>query len=205
MKKSHEEIIKMNQNYYNRNADSYITDTMDVDMTDIYDVFEKYVSKGSKVLDLGFGSGRDTLHFLNKGYEVVSIDFSKELVKRAKKIMPNEVRLLDFHYLDYNAEFDAIWACASLLHSSESALRPVLNRCIKALKANGILYMSLKKGKGILFSDSRSFLCVEAFLMEEIFNDIEGLVIKELWVTEDARCNKYDKWVNIIINKLPLG
>lgn len=37
------------------------------------------VKKGSNILDLGCGSGRDTKYFLEQGYDVEAIDGSAEL------------------------------------------------------------------------------------------------------------------------------
>lgn len=198
MKKNHDDIVKMNRDYYNQNTDAFIEGTMGADMSSIYEVFEKYIPEGAKILDLGFGSGRDTLHFLEKGYEVVSIDISEELVVRAKRILPNKVRLLDFHDLDYESEFDAIWACASLLHSTEEALKSVIRGCQRALKPGGTLYMSFKKGEGQIIRRSRIFLDMQPETLREIIGTIEGIVIKELRLTEDVRLDHDDEWINVI-------
>ena len=64
-------------NYYNKHAKEYINNTKDVNTKEYYDIFESYLKLQDKILDVGFGSGRDSLHFVNKGYEVVSIDTIK--------------------------------------------------------------------------------------------------------------------------------
>ena len=43
--------------------------------------------------------------------------------------------------IEYNNEFDAIWACASLLHLKSNQLVDVFNKCYKALKDNGVMYV----------------------------------------------------------------
>ena len=58
------------KDYYQENAKEYIGKTINADMSSLYSKFEKYLRPGSKILDLGFGSGRDSLYFLSKGYEV---------------------------------------------------------------------------------------------------------------------------------------
>ena len=52
-------------NYYNKHAKEYINKTKDVDMKEYYEVFESYLKPNSKILDVGFGSGRDSLYFKN--------------------------------------------------------------------------------------------------------------------------------------------
>ncbi len=198
MKDKDREIIQMNREYYNQNADTFIEGTMQADMSSLYEIFESYIPEGARILDLGFGSGRDTLHFIEKGHEVVSIDISEALVERAKKILPNVVRLLDFHDLDYVKEFDAIWACASMLHCTETSLQLVIERCIRAIKTSGILYMSFKRGDGLDIHKARCFLDVEPIVLEQILGRMEGVSIQKIWITEDVRKDRDDEWVNII-------
>ena len=53
-------------NYYNKHAKEYINNTKDVNMKEYYDIFESYHKLQDKILDIGFGSGRDSLYFKNK-------------------------------------------------------------------------------------------------------------------------------------------
>lgn len=70
-------------NYYDKHAKEFIQNTINCNMEDIYNVFLKYVSTG-KLLDVGFGSGRDMFYFKNKGFDVYGIDTSKKLCEEAK-------------------------------------------------------------------------------------------------------------------------
>ena len=102
--------------YYNKNADAFIEGTINVDMTDIQMRFLATIPKESKILDLGCGSGRDSKFFASLGYHVIPVDGSPELCEKASEYTGLPVRCLLFEDLDYNSEFDAVWACASLLH-----------------------------------------------------------------------------------------
>ena len=51
------------------------------------DILEK--NKDSKILDLGCGIGADTLYLIERGYSVLSCDFSKEALKSIGDNIPN--------------------------------------------------------------------------------------------------------------------
>ena len=53
--------------YYNQYADQFLQATLYVDMESLYQPFLAELPDSARILDLGCGSGRDTLAFLNKG------------------------------------------------------------------------------------------------------------------------------------------
>ena len=55
--------------YYSDNSKQYIDSTINCDMAEQYNLFLKYFS-GKSILDVGFGSARDMLHFQSLGYIV---------------------------------------------------------------------------------------------------------------------------------------
>ena len=48
--------------------EKYAKSTAHLDMQQFYDRFEKYLPEGASVLDAGCGSGRDSKHFIERGY-----------------------------------------------------------------------------------------------------------------------------------------
>lgn len=69
--------------YYNKHAEEFTASTFEVDMESLYQPFLVFLPESAKILDVGCGTGRDTLAFKDKGYQVEAIDYSEELVERA--------------------------------------------------------------------------------------------------------------------------
>lgn len=82
-------------------------------MQQFYNCFEKYLPEDASVLDAGCGSGRDSKHFIEKGYTVTAFDASETMCECASKFTGQEERKLTFQEMDYQNCFDGIRACAS--------------------------------------------------------------------------------------------
>ncbi len=137
----------MNENrYYSDHADEFIDSTKDCDMCDLYHFFEAHLKKDAKtILDLGFGSGRDSLYFL-KHYDVTSMDPTPEFCEYARRIGLPHILCIKAEEMTFDSEFDGIWACASLLHVEKENLSDVFFRLYRALRKDGVLYCSFKYG-----------------------------------------------------------
>ncbi|WDU82376.1 class I SAM-dependent methyltransferase [Caloramator sp. Dgby_cultured_2] len=136
-------------NYYNENAIDFYNNTKDANMAELYEKFLTFLPKGAKILDLGCGSGRDTKFFLENGYECVAADASIEMVKLSSELTGKKTLHLRFDEIDFDEEFDGVWACASLLHARRSEMDDIFKRIYKALRKDGIftphLNMVIKK------------------------------------------------------------
>ena len=184
-------------NFYDINAKDYIENTINCDMSIHYEKFLKYLPAKGKILDVGFGSGRDMIYFKSLGYDVEGIDTSVEFVKNMKN-RGFDVSLMSVTKLNFKNTYDGLWACASLLHIKREELEETILRCINALKDNGILYCSFKYGNKEIEKDNRYF----NYINEEIINDIANkndLNIIELYQSNDVRTiRNNEKWINII-------
>lgn len=140
-------VTVRNRRFYDTNADAYCRATEDADMATLQKVFVGYLPKYGSLLDAGCGSGRDSLAFSNLGLDVTAIDASREMVAAAKKRGVRAGVLL-FQEMNFDLEFDGIWASGSLLHVPRRELHDVLRRFRRALKPNGILFASMKSGSG---------------------------------------------------------
>ena len=189
--------------YYNKNSEEYFNSTLNVDMTNTYKEFLKLVPEGGKILDLGCGSGRDSMNFMKLGYEVTAVDGAKELAKRASVLLGKEVIVSTFEELELKEKFHGIWACASLLHIKREDLKTVLNNLYNNLEDNGVFYMSFKYGEKEYVDDkNRYFNCFTDESIISFINENTKYNILGLYITEDklGRVNEV-KWVNLICNK----
>src|SRR5262249_12574588 len=134
--------------YYEAHAPSYVDATLRIDMSELYEPFLALIPHGGRILDAGSGSGRDTLAFLEKGYQVEAFDASPALAEMSSRITGVLTRVLRFQDFQSAPRFDAVWACASLLHVRLSEWPDVLKRLIDALNPGGALFISVKNGIG---------------------------------------------------------
>lgn len=185
--------------YYNQNAEEYFNKTVNVSMQESYDQVEAYLKPGDKILDLGCGSGRDSRYFLSKGYDVFFVDGSKEMCRLSENYIGRDVCNITFEELDYNNEFNAVRACASLLHVDSKGMIDVLCSIRNALKTDGILYASWKYGLEEKIENKRYYINLDERVVRELFN-IASLKIEKIWSTADACVRGYDR-INVIGKK----
>ena len=120
------------------------------------DRFVAALPAGSRVLEVGSGSGRDATALEARGLSV-----------RRTDITPGFVRLLraDGHDADLvdplgddlsdperDAPYDGVWASASLLHVRREDLPDVLTNLASATRSGGALHLAVKEGDGARFS-----------------------------------------------------
>ena len=133
----------MTSEFYQKNASSYIEETITSDLSHEYDLVLPYLIKGAEILDVGFGSSRDMLFFQRQGYRVEGFDLSTEFVLHAKELgLP--VWKEDVRTFSSSKRYDLIWCCCSLLHLTRDELGKVIPNLLSHLKKEGILFLSMK-------------------------------------------------------------
>ncbi|ERJ11898.1 class I SAM-dependent methyltransferase [Haloplasma contractile] len=185
--------------YYNKHAQAFIENTIKHDLSTQYAFFEQHLPDTGKILDIGFGSGRDSLYF-SKKYEVTSIDNSEEFVNIGKALLNNDVILMDVKDMDFNSEFDGIWACASLLHVPYKELPLALNNCYRALKKGGVMYASFKYGNFEGERKGRYFTDLNEDRLRALLENT-GFELINTMITEDVRPDVDTKWLNVVLRK----
>ena len=99
-------------------------------------------NKDSEILDLGCGIGADTLYLIEKGFDVLSCDFSIEALKSVEQNIPNsKTKYLDmlekFPFNDNS--YSIIIADLSLHYFDNETTIYIMKEIKRILKSNGIL------------------------------------------------------------------
>lgn len=191
-------------NYYNENAKEYFETTKTLKTTEIYNEFLYSVKSSGKILDLGCGSGRDSLYFKNVGYDVTAVDGSIELVKEAENLIGLQVIVSTFEDLKLREKFDGIWACASLLHVKRENIEELLRKLADNLKEGAVFYLSFKYGD-IEYIDERGryFNCYREESFKEMIKRINEYKIKDIYKTGDSLGGRDNlTWLNILLERV---
>ena len=188
--------------YYNTHADRYSEITRNADMSDIYQHFEENLKPGSRILDLGCGSGRDSKYFLDKGYKVVSLDASEAMCRKTQELTGKAAVHMRIEDMNYENEFDAVWACASLLHVAKSDMHKILEKAMKALRVGGVLYASWKSER--TRDDGRTFANYTEARVCDMVALVSGASLEDVWTSQDVRLDRIGQghlWVNVLVKK----
>ena len=177
--------------------EGYSESTLSNDMTALLGRFASRLPQGGRVLDLGCGSGRDTIALRGMGFSVVPVDGSEGMCRVASENTGSEVRCLDILDLDYVGEFDGVWACASLLHLKGDEIPQALTLINRALVDGGVLYMSFKLGRFYGIRDGRWYTDMDDVEVP-VLSESAGFEASDVWNTADPRGTA---WVNAILTK----
>ena len=163
--------------------------------------FEINVSKliqkfpGKKILDVGCGPGQFSRIFADHGFDVVAIDYSMAMIRKAKSLSADKnnlvYRVMDMKkvkkYFKANT-FDVIWATASLLHLNKEDIPTILEDFKHILKPGGHVYLLIKLGEqGTIFLNDcdlvegvvRKFTFLNETWFENLLNRLNFSIIEK--------------------------
>ena len=192
---------QINQQYYKTNAQAFFDSTVEVNMQSLYEQFLPLIPAGGTILDAGCGAGRDSKAFIELGFNVEAFDASEELAELASQLTGKKVTIERFQSYKNSKQFDAIWACASLLHVPLIELPAVFQSLSRMLKSGGVFYCSFKYGEEEIERNGRFFTNLnERSFAEQIIG--LPLHIEKQWITGDLREGREsEKWLNVLLRK----
>ena len=121
--------------YYNKNASRLYERYNSADMRKVHKIIDKHTSSSDKVLDIGFGSGRDLLHLKRRGITGWGIDGSESFVNIFKseyqsfndRIFQSILPSLDLDK-EFKEFFSVIYSIATWMHlPKEEHFEAILN------------------------------------------------------------------------------
>lgn len=133
---------------YNRIAEDWHRDHSHDDWwVEGTDAFIAKLAHGAHVLDVGCASGVKSRYLIDHGIKVTGIDISEKLLEIARREVPEgEFKVLSMIDLDTMQEtFDGVFAQASLLHIPRKDAGEIVNKMVRRLVPNGLLYLAVKE------------------------------------------------------------
>ena len=122
------------------------------DIPKILSLFKKHNIK--KILDLGCGSGRHTVYFAKRGFDVFGIDISKEGVNITRSWLKKENLQADlkigsiYNKLPYPDNFfDAVISTNVIHHNKIQNIRKTIKEIERILKPKGLIFITVRKRK----------------------------------------------------------
>ena len=103
--------------YYNKYASKIFEETVEEEVSEKFrDEFLSYLDEGDAILDLGCGSGRDSLDFYERGYDVTPLDGAEEMCRLAEVHTDLEVLCEKYEDMDFDDAFEGVWAREAFIH-----------------------------------------------------------------------------------------
>jgi len=157
--------------YYHQNFQSYFKKTVSVDPSSFLTPLIQRLNPGSKILDVGCGSGRDLLWLKNHGFDAVGFEYSPGLAELAEKYSGCRVIQGDFMNYDFSDfSFDALIIIGAMVHISHEEFSGIFKKITSGICKGGHILITLKHGNGIKTDkDNRIFYLWQEKDLERIF------------------------------------
>jgi SAM-dependent methyltransferase len=189
--------------YYDRHSRQFFDQTVDVDMSALYRPFLELIPDSGRILDAGCGSGRDSLYFKQQGYYVEAFDASLEMCRLASAHLGQPVQQKTFDEIEWDSDFDGVWASASLLHVNKASLSAVLERLARALKPTGVFFISVKRRDEEWNQEGRFFNGYNEDSFSRLIESQTSLDLYSLWASADVRPGREgEQWLNAIARRV---
>ena len=186
--------------WYELHANAYAASTIGIDMEPTRQRFLTHIPPGGRILDIGCGSGRDSVRFASQGFVVDARDRSTAMVAEAQRRTGLPVRVQDILSLADEHCFEGIWVCAVLLHLNELECSEALRRMTRALIPSGSIFLSVKKGGGTQIIEGRSFRAWNARELLTLVGLQHDLTVIDCWESTDAT-RAETVWINLIAQR----
>jgi cyclopropane fatty-acyl-phospholipid synthase-like methyltransferase len=166
---------------YNHCANTFVHTYMDLGLFEqFFREFSDLLKEGSTILDLGCGPG-NVSKFLadqNKGYKIVGVDLSTEMLQYAKQYVPSgQFILADLRHLVLKQTFDAVIASFCIIHLNDNETTDLLRKTFDLLGDVGYLYISFMHG-GVPGFEKASFSENEMFFYYHVPEEIMKVLEK---------------------------
>lgn len=196
-------------NYYETDSKNLSLKYENAHVSEIQELLLTTFEKKAKLLEIGCGSGRDASFMTKKGFNVIAIDGSKNMIDEAKKIHPELSNIL-FHKtlpnnLKFDTKFDSIYSIATLMHLSKDDLEKTILKIYDLLNPTGKFLMSVSLFRDDInengFDKNGRYFLILSF--EEWINIFQntGFKILETKTNKDGLDRTGIEWLTMVVQK----
>ncbi len=156
---------------------------------------------GKRILDLGSGSGRDSLFFKQQGFDPLCLDLSPEMVagcrEKGLKAIIGDLERLNFISPE---SFDGVWAYTSLVHVPKRKFPEVLSNIKNVLSEDGLLYLGMNEGdfEGFIESDKYGVRRFFSFYSDE---EVVNCLSKDFEILSKSKVDVGSIYLNYLARK----
>ena len=190
--------------YYKKYAAMIFEETVEeTGAEEMREEFLSHLDEGDAILDLGCGSGRDSLEFYERGYDVTPLDGSEEMCRLAEVHTDLDVLCMTYEEMEFDDAFEGVWAKEAFIHLPKDEVRDVLLKVKEALKKHGIFYTSVCEGEFEGFSGELYFSDFEKDELEELLSEC-GFHVLKTWETRDEEIRRgYEGqgWLHVLAQR----
>ena len=112
------------------------------------EIFAGWQRPGARVLDAGCGPGRDLARFAAAGLRPLGVDLCPQFARMAAERAAVPVLVADLRALPLPEEtFDAVWACASLVHLDQEQAGRALAELRRVARPGAQAFVAVKAGR----------------------------------------------------------
>ena len=117
---------------------------------------DRYLKEGDKILEVGAGTGRYSLHYANLGYDVTAIEYTEHNLDILKDKITNDMKIvaehgdaIDLSRFEDNT-FDVTLVLGPLYHLYEDEdIDKAIKEAIRVTKKNGIIMIAYITSDGV--------------------------------------------------------
>ena len=161
-------------------------------------LLDKSIYKNKRILDLGYGDGRNLIFFKDLGMNVNGVEPFQEVVSHSNKIFPwaNLKKGKNCKIPFKNEEFDYLVASHSIYYLDEGqTLLESLSEALRVLKSQGNIFFTIPTSSNHYIKNAEKFSSNQWKIKDEFYNVRYGQIIETIDNAEQ---------LDAILNKLPI-
>jgi cyclopropane fatty-acyl-phospholipid synthase-like methyltransferase len=168
--------------YYQTNHKILIPRYNSATLNPLNQLFTQYIKKGDKVLDIGFGSGRDLRYIRTLGAECYGVDSCQGFIDNLAEDGSFKERLfcakLPILGLDMGFKFDIVVSIAVIMHLTKDEIKVWIEDVKNYLSIDGMVIVSYSTTPRI--NDERFFEDLRNGVVDQLFTKSGFRLIEEL-------------------------